>query len=294
MQQNKLEAIKALVKTLPPQFPDIQDEYQLPEPVSMHPSISSIMLNLELGALKDVKVLSKEKLMQRYGLEAATKAIESIKNQAPTLKQAFGQHQQKIRKANAEFGIALCAAGAQIYQHSVEEFKHVIIKQLDLQLQGEITSISEVLNAAFPNNPKKAKSIGNSRHGKRRKQAYNLDAVRNHPMEKIMNVTHGKESMNRRHCARTFRESLSINAILFKTSDRIAKLEASVCILQQQMQSTKLRETFDDKGYSTSREKVLALRLEGKGSTEIANLLAMSLNTVKSITRRSKQSEIDL
>lgn len=294
MQQNNLEAIKALVKTLPPQFPDIHREYQLPKPVTTPPCIGALNLVIERDALKDVKILSKEKLMQKYGSALASKAIEAIKNQTPTRKQAYGQLQQKKRKANAEFGIALRATGVQILHHSLEEFKHVIITQLDMQLQGVNASISKVLNTAFPNNPKKAKSIGNSHHINRRKQAYNSDAVRSHPMEEAMHVTHGKESMNRRHCAKTFGESLSINAMLFKTSDRITMLEARVNLLEQQTLSTKLREAFDDQGCTTSLEKVLALRLEAKGPTEIAKLLSMPLNTVKSLIRRAKESGINL
>ncbi len=289
MLHSNLEAIKALAETLPPQFAEIQNNYQPPKS-----SIKSKYLTLEQEALVDAKAFSKELLIQKYGVALATSVIETTKNQASTHKQAYGQHQQKIRKANAEFGVALREAGVQIFQHSVEEFQRVIIKQLDLQLQGDRTSVSEVLNAAFPNNPKKAVSIGNSRYGKRRKQAYNSEAVRNHPMEKAMQVTHGKESMNRRLCVRTFRESLSNNAMLFKTSDRITKLEARVHVLEQQMQSTKLREAFDDQGYTTSLDKVLALKLEGKGPTEIAKLLSMPLNTVRSKIRRSKKSDIDL
>ena len=254
MQHSNLEAIKVLAKTLPPQFEEIQNKYQPPMAQIKQTVTKPYNLTLEQEALRDAKAFSKEQLIQKYGAALAISSIETIKNQAPTHKQAFGQHQQNIRKANAEFGIALRATGVQILQHSVEEFQRVIIKQLDLQLQGDRTSVSEVLNAAFPNNPKKAVSIGNSRYGKRRKQAYNSEAVRNHPMEKAMQVTHGKESMNRRLCVRTFRESLSNNAMLFKTSDRITKLEARVHVLEQQMQSTKLREAFDDQGYTTSLE----------------------------------------
>lgn len=293
MQQSSLEATQAFVKTLTPEFTEIQNNHQSPKSLIKQTVIKSKNLTLEQESLRDAKTFSKEQLIRRYGTARATLAIETTKNQAPTHKQAFGQHQQKIRKANAEFGIALRAAGVHIQHHSLEEFQRVIIKQLDLQLQGDNTSIREVLNAAFPNNPKKAVSIGNSRYGKRRKQAYNSEAVRNHPMEKAMQVTHGKENMNRRLCVRTFRESLTNNAMLFKTSDRITKLEARVHMLEQQMQSTKLREAFDDQGYTTSREKVLTLKLEGKGYTEIAKLLSMSVNTVKSIIRRSKKSDID-
>ena len=294
MQHSNLEAIQALVKTLPPQFAEIQNNYQPPNSLIKQPAIKSKNLTLEQESLRDAKTFSKEQLIRRYGTARATLAIETTKNQVPTHKQAFGQHQQKIRKANAEFGIALRAAGVHIQHHSLEEFQRVIIKQLDLQLQGDNISISEVLKAAFPNNPKKAVSIGNSRHNKRRKQAYNSEAVCNHPMEKAMQVTHGKENMNRRLCVRTFRESLSNNAMLFKTSDKITKLEARVHVLEQQMQCTKLREAFDDLGCTTSTEKVLALRVEGKGPTEIATLLSMSINTVKSIIRRSKESDINL
>lgn len=294
MQSSSIAELLAFTQTLPPQFLNMQYDNQLDKPLITQPQVKSVGLWLEKEVLKDAKVLSRDKLMQKHGVSLANWAIDTTKSQAPTYKQAFGQYQQKIRKAKAEFGIALRATGIHIQQHSVEEFTRVIIKQLDLLLQGDNTSISEVLNAAFPDNSKKAVSIGNSSHSKRRKQAYNSEAVRNHPMEKAMQATHGKESMNRRLCVRTFRESLINNAMLFKSSDKITKLEARVHVLEQQMQCTKLREVLDDQGYTTSIDKVLALKLEGKGPTEIAKLLRMPLNTVKSIIQRSKKSAIDL
>lgn len=103
-----------------------------------------------------------------------------------------------------------------------------------------------------------------------------------------MQLTHGKSCMNRRDSAKTFGQSLGMNATMFKSCDRITKLEARVQLLEQQMESTKNREALADAGATTSREKVLGLYAQGKKQKEIANELGMSPNTVKSIIRRSK------
>jgi hypothetical protein len=244
---------------------------------------------LDRDALKDAGTLSRDRLIQKYGCTIADRAIEASKSQAPTLKQILGKRQRMRRAADAECGKAMAAAGIQIQKHSVRDYTHVIVTQLNLLQEGVSASISAVVNAAFPDDPTKATSIRNSRHGNRRKQAYNSDAVRSHPMEKAMQMTHGRGSMNRRHTAGTFGQSLGINHTMFKSYDRIAKLEASVQLLEQKMQSTKQREALADAGCTTSREKVLALYDQGKRQTEIARLLDMPLNTVKAILRRSKE-----
>lgn len=58
-----------------------------------------------------------------------------------------------------------------------------------------------------------------------------------------MQRTHNRHDMNRRLTARTFGQSLSMNAVLFKSSDRdnkqdaeIAQLKREVAHLKQQMQ----------------------------------------------------------
>lgn len=244
---------------------------------------------LERGARNDAAVLSREDLIRKYGHTKADAAIRANKSQAPTLKQSHGKRQRMYREANAEFGKALVAAGIHVHQHSERDYAHVIVTQLNLFQEGAIPSVSAVVNAAFPDNPKKATSIKNSQHGKRRKKAWNSPAVMNHPMEKTMLATHGQSSMNQRNTPRTFGQSLGMNATLFKNCDRITKLEARVQLLERQMQSTKQREALADAGCSTSREKVLALYDQGKRQTEIARLLDMSPNTVKSILQRSKE-----
>lgn len=217
------------------------------------------------------------------------RVIEIVLSQAPTVQQAFGRHQRAVRAAKAEFGKDLTAAGVELKHHSEKDFTHVIVTQLDMLQTGVVPSVSAVVNAAFPDDPKKATSIKNSQHGKRRRKAWHSPAVMNHPMEKAMQQTHGKDSMNRRHSARTFGQSLGMNATLFKSCDRITKLEARVQLLEQQMRETKNREALDDAGCTTSREKVLILSSEGKGPKEIATLLGIPYETVRTIRRRSKQ-----
>lgn len=244
---------------------------------------------LEHFARNDAAVLSREELIRKYGHTTADAAIEANKSQVPTPKQILGKRQRMRREADAECGKALAAAGIHVHQHSERDYTHVIVTQLNLFQDGLIPSVSAVVNAAFPDNPKKATSIKNSQHGKRRKKAWNSPAVMNHPMEGAMLATHRKSTMNQRNSARTFGQSLGMNATLFKSCDQITKLEARVQLLERQMQSTKQRESLADAGCSTSREKVLALYDQGKRQTEIAKLLDMSLNTVKAILRRSKE-----
>lgn len=252
------------------------------QPQSSTPEFSS----LDREAQKDAAVLSIEKLRQKYGHAIADRA--ALKSQAPTAQQAFTKYQQQGREAKRELGRGLAAAGIQIPRHSVKDYTHVLVTQLDLLQDGAIPSVSAVVNAAFPDDPKKATSIKNSQHGKRRKQAWDSPAVMNHPMEKAMQATHGRDCMNRRHSARTFGQSLGINRAMFKSCDRITKLEARVQLLEQQMQITKNREALADAGATSSRDKVLALSAQDKKPTEIAKLLDMPPNTVKSIIRRSK------
>jgi DNA-binding NarL/FixJ family response regulator len=102
--------------------------------------------------------------------------------------------------------------------------------------------------------------------------------------------------MQLRLSARTFRNSLGVNATLYRDSARITRLEEDVRrlaerveILERQMHCTKQRETLDDAGCNSSKEKVLALQAEGMGPTTISEALDMSVNTVKSIIRRSRQ-----
>ncbi len=240
------------------------------------------------AALKDAAVgLSKEQLRQKYGA-AADRAIADLNSQAPTAQQAFTKYQQQVLEAKRELGRGLAAASTPISRHSVKDYTHVIVTQLDLFQDGGTPSVSAVVNAAFPDDPKKATSIMNSQHGKRRKQAWDSPAIMNHPMEKAMQATHGRDCMNRRHSARTFGQSLSINRAMFKSCDRITKLEARVQLLEQQMRETKARESLSDAGCTSSREKVLALYSQEKGPTAIASELGMNRDTVKSIIRRSK------
>lgn len=245
---------------------------------------------LDRAAQKDAAVLSVEKLRQKYGQAIANRAIAAVQSQAPTAQQAYALCEREIRAAHAKRGKSLQALPNPPMHHSVKDYTHVIVTQLDLLQDGAITSVSAVVNAAFPDDPKKATSIQNSQHGKRWKQAWASPEVVNHPMEIAMQHTLGRHDMNRRLTARTFGQSLSMNAALFKGSDRITKLEARVQLLEQQMRETKAREALADAGCSTSREKVLALSSQGKGPTQIAIELGMNRDTVKKALQRARKA----
>ena len=209
------------------------------QPQSSTPEFSS----LDREAQKDAAVLSIEKLRQKYGQQRADKAIAVVQSQVPTARGAFTKYHQQEREAKRELGKGLAAAGVEVKQHTVQDYTRIILAQLDSFLEGVILSDSALLRIAFPDDPAKAKSIGNSRNGKRYKQAWGSPAVMNHPMEKAMQRTHNRHDMNRRLTARTFGQSLSMNAVLFKSSDRdnkqdaeIAQLKREVAHLKQQMQ----------------------------------------------------------
>lgn len=245
---------------------------------------------LDRAAQKDAAVLSIEELHQKYGQPRADKAIKLAKSQAPTAQQAYALCEREIRAAHAKRGKTLQALPNPPMHHSVKDYTHVIVTQLDLLQDGAIPSVSAVVNAAFPDDPKKATSIQNSQHGKRRKQAWASPEVVNHPMEIAMQHTHGRHDINRRLTARTLGQSLSMNAALFKGAARITKLEARVQLLEQQMRETKAREALADAGCFTSREKVLALSSQGKGPTEIARELGMNRDTVRKALQRARKA----
>lgn len=245
---------------------------------------------LDREAKKDAAVLSVEKLRQKYGQQRADRAIAVVQSQVSTARQVFTKHRKHELEGKRELGRDLAAAGIQVQQHSVKDYTHVLVTQLDLLQDGADPSVSAVVNAAFPDDPKKAASIKNSQHGKRRKQAWDSSAVMNHPMEIAMQATHGRDSMNRRHSARTFGQSLGINRAMFKSCDRITKLEARVQLLEQQMQTTKNREALADAGATSSRDKVLSLRDAGVGPTDIARQLGMNLPAVKKALQRARKA----
>jgi hypothetical protein len=257
-----------------------------PSPVAPSPVATSSTLQL---ALKDVAVLSREELIRKYGSTIADKAIELTKSQPLTAQQAFSEYQRAERAAKAKLGSDLRATGKQVHLHSENEYTQVIVKQLDLQLEGVNPSVDALLHAVFPDDPKKATSIGNSTRKDRRKKAFNSEAVRNHPIEVAMQFTHGKGSMNQRCSTGTFRQSLGIGRTLFKSCDRITKLEARVQLLEQQMESTKNREALADAGYTTPKEMVLSRHAAGIGPSGIAKELEMEVERVRSIIYRSKK-----
>ncbi len=112
-----------------------------------------------------------------------------------------------------------------------------------------------------------------------------------------MQVTHGKDCMNRRDSARTFGQSLGIVCAMFKSWDRITKqgaeidqLKAREKFLEQQMQATKQREALADAGAFNPKEMVLSLHAKGIGPKMIAEQLGMELERVRSMIYRSKKA----
>jgi len=264
-----------------------------PTPVVSSPPVHAALSLLEELALKDVGVLSKAALIQRYGPECAAKVIELAKSQALTAQQATVKYQRAMRLAAQEYGKDLRAAGVKPMQHSVQDFVHVIYTQLELQLNGENPSANEVLNLAFPDDPTKAKRIGDSKRMQRVQEAYDSPEVMNHTVEKAMLEHHGQRRMNLRTQTPQFSHSLAAGVVLFEgytQGAEIVQLKQEVQLLKQQVECTKNREALDDAGATSSKEKVLALHNEGKKPTEITRLLGMKVDTVKSILRRSKNS----
>lgn len=308
MQFRSIDEYREFASTLPPQFADMQSDRQPPNRPIMQP-LAAIGLALEQATLKNAAVQQlnvREHIVQSLAMEhqgksrsalegflgkdLGAKVADAIQSQAPTLKQILGKRQRMYREADAEFGKGLATLDIQVQHHSTSDYTHVIVTQLNRMQEGANPSVSEILRAAFPNDSKKATSIGNSQNSRRWKQAYTSPAVINYPMEKAMQAEHGKDSMNRRYSARTFGQSLGINRAMFKSCDRIAQLEARVQLLEQQMQSTKSREALADAGATSSRDKILALSIKGHGATDIAKLLDMKLPTVKKAIQRARKA----
>lgn len=243
---------------------------------------------LALSIAKEHSARPSAQILSLLGDELGREVIAVLASTALTPKQAYGKYNQAVRAARAELGAALQTSGQQTQQHREQDYQHVITLQLNSQLKGTNPTPNELLNAAFPDDPAKAKSLGNSTRKARWKGAYNASAVSNHPVEKAMRTEHGKASMNLRNTAGTFAQSLGIHRNMFNSYDKATKLEARVRFLEQQMASTKSREALDDAGFSTSKEKVLALYSQGERQTAIATQLGMPINTVKAIIRRSK------
>ncbi|UCV12287.1 sigma-70 family RNA polymerase sigma factor [Dechloromonas denitrificans] len=211
-------------------------------------------------------------------------------SQALTRQQIMAKRQKAVREANSECWSALRAQGFKSQQHTENDFVQVIVRLLDLQLDGVTQSISALLKGVFPDAPEKAKSIRGSNRAERWKAAYSSDVVRNHPVEIAMRAIYGRVGMNQRASAVSFGASLSIHVALFKGCDRIAKLEARLQLPEQQMQATKQREALADTGALTPKEMVLTLYKKELGPTVIAKQLGMNLERVRSIIARSKRT----
>lgn len=221
--------------------------------------------------------------------DTALKAAHTIPSTGRKSRQAFAEYHQATHAAKRKLGRDLTECGAHPCQHSSAEYAHVLSTHLALLGEGRSSSVSATLNAAFPGNPAKAKSIGNSMRLSRWKHAYKTDAVRNHPLEKAMISLHGKADMNRRCTARTFGQSLSIWSAMFASCDKIRMLEARVQELERQMAATKQREALADSGATNTKEMVLSLHRGGAGPTLIARQLGMGLERVRSIIFRAKK-----
>ncbi|EUJ11155.1 hypothetical protein Meth11DRAFT_1995 [Methylophilaceae bacterium 11] len=254
------------------------------------------MLNdIEIESIaKDFRGMSFLEMQSRIGPDLAKRVEASLKAQAPSNKSIFSEYQRKIKQAGKELGQAMYAAGINGPKHSVEDYEKVILLQLDMFSKEEKTSISRLLSSAFPNDPAKAKSLGGIKSGARIRKAYNSVKVRNHPVEIALQIMYGKNMLNRRYNAGNFGKGLAIGAVLLNGWSRITNLENEVDLLkqrverlEQQIKVTKTRNSLTDAGATSTKEKVLFLKSEGKGATEISRLLNAPLNTVKSILNRS-------
>jgi len=234
-------------------------------------------------ALKEVAVLNSEQLVRKYGT-AAYAAIELAKSQPLTAQQARVKYERAKRLAAQEYRKDLGAAGVKPMQHSVKDYVHVICTQLELQLNGENPSANEVLNLAFPDDPKKATRIGESTRMQRVQEAFDSPEVMNHTVEKAMLEHHGQRRMNLRTQTPQFSHSLAAGVVLFEgytQGAEIDQLKARVKLLEQKVECTNNREALADAGCTTSEEKVLSLYAQGKKQKEISELLNMKLDAVK-------------
>lgn len=228
-----------------------------------------------------------EWLQRKYGTELVLRAQERSKNMTLSNPQAFTRYRNTMNEAKRALGKHLAANGGG-QQHSVEDYKHVLLTQLELQLQGDNPPANVVLNKAYPDDPKKAMGIGNSQRMSRVKQAYEVEQVKKHPVHvQTAGMYSARELQQRLACSR-FRHSLALNHTMFNKASRIASLEARVTELEQQMCSTKCREALDDAGATSSTEKVIALYQSGMTAKPISVALDMPYQTVKSYIGRYK------
>ncbi|NMF97028.1 hypothetical protein GPA27_06475 [Aromatoleum toluolicum] len=246
---------------------------------------------------------SLEELSSKYGFDRALKAQELQKQSTPTRQQVLMRHQRRTREVNAEFGKELWQAGMAVHQHSVEDFKHVLITALDLVKASECVSASAALTQAFPDSDGKAKSIGNSRHHRRITEALISTEIMEHPAL----ATFVSRSMREyRRCTRVkcFRDALGFVLEGVRIHNRIATLEASnarkdktitelearISILEAQIGAPRMTDTVDDVEPYTIKARVLALRDLGYKPQQIATTLKVEYERVKSIIRRGKQN----
>jgi len=282
--RSRLEEALALADLAAMNGPNMNE----PEIEAKSPVLQQWQVSLYPEALEAARRLDRDQLRGKYGDVLADAVLADTQRTPTSAPSAFAEYAREERAAKAKLGRALHASGVPVQRHCVKDYEHVIKVQLDLFQQGEVPSVSQVICAAYPQNPRKAKSLLGSTKKTSWKKAYNADSVKNHPVEIAMRATHGSAGTAQRCTAKTFGGSLGINAAQLRASNRITVLEERVRQLELQMQQTKTREHLDDAGATTSKQKVMQLYSQGKMPTEIAQLLGMKLDTVKSIVRRAK------
>ena len=123
----------------------------------------------------------------------------------------FSLHAQRVQAANNELQQNLRDKGIEPRRHTINDFEHVILTQLNLQLEGQNLTPTEVLRAAFPADSGKAESIGKSAYHQLWRRAYASPRIAGHTVVLHMLKVIGQRDMNLRSGARTFAHSLSLS-----------------------------------------------------------------------------------
>ncbi|PKO79851.1 MAG: hypothetical protein CVU19_15685 [Betaproteobacteria bacterium HGW-Betaproteobacteria-13] len=241
-------------------------------------------------------------LARQCGNANVAHALERFATEALTRQQVFVAQQRRTREANKQFGRDLNQAGVEIRQHSEADFVHVLVTALTMFEENEKVSVTGALARAYPDDPGKARSIGNSNNHKRYQKALHSHAVQKH-VALADAVRAGIRELNRCARAKLFRDVLGLLLNHARLHKRIAaleessakhecqifELEARVALLEAAVAETKAREGLDDTGATTSKEKVLHLLSLGRTRHQIAKHLGMNYDTVKRIIQREQR-----
>jgi len=119
-------------------------------------------------------------LARQCGNANVAHALERFATEALTRQQVFVAQQRRTREANKQFGRDLNQAGVEIRQHSEADFVHVLVTALTMFEENEKVSVTGALARAYPDDPGKARSIGNSNNHKRYQKALHSHAVQKH------------------------------------------------------------------------------------------------------------------